>query len=62
RYKEGQLHGKQEYYFSNGIPKSMMHYLEGELHGEVALYHPSGKVKRTILFDKGRLLDESMSS
>lgn len=58
RKLNGLLHGSQDYFYVDGMPKSVFSYSEGVLDGEVRLYYPAGHLKRLLHFSKGQLEGE----
>ena len=46
--------GLQQYYYPDGLPKTLLHYVEGKLDGEVLLYHHTGALARKLYFDHGK--------
>lgn len=55
RFSDGSLDGLQEYFFVDGMPRSILTYRLGALDGEVRLYYPNGTPKRLLHFSSGRL-------
>lgn len=55
RYQEGHLHGKQEYYYPNGVLKTELNYQKGQLHGPVYLFQVDGRLKRCCSFKEGQI-------
>ena len=54
RYKNNRLNGHQEYYYRNGLPKSVFEYNEGLIDHDALLFHVNGKVKREMHFKNGK--------
>jgi antitoxin component YwqK of YwqJK toxin-antitoxin module len=54
RYRNGELEGKQEYFYENGMEKSSMTYRNGKLEGDVELFWPDGSPKRVVVFTEHR--------
>ena len=50
RYREGVLHGKQEYYYPNGQLRTELHYNKGKLCETARLFWIDGKEKRVCTF------------
>jgi antitoxin component YwqK of YwqJK toxin-antitoxin module len=44
---------RKEYFYEDGVPKTVEHYKAGKLDGESVLYWPNGKVKRKCTFSQG---------
>lgn len=57
-YLSGKLYAKitdekREYFYEDGILKTVENYSEGRLHGHAQLFWPNGKQKRSSFFEKG---------
>jgi antitoxin component YwqK of YwqJK toxin-antitoxin module/outer membrane protein assembly factor BamD (BamD/ComL family) len=50
QYSNGQLNGKCEKYYADGIPENIYYCRNGLLEGEYVIYHRSGKTKETCQF------------
>jgi antitoxin component YwqK of YwqJK toxin-antitoxin module len=55
RFKDGDWHGIQEYYYDNGQKKTILNYTHGLLDGKIQLFHPNGLLAKEVYFDAGKL-------
>lgn len=54
QFCDGELHGKQEYYFPNGQLSALLPYHFGKLNGNVEFYYQNSVLQRTIAFVEGK--------
>ncbi len=60
QYKDDLMHKEQIYYFEDGSVKTIMNYLNGYLHGEVKLFFEGKKLKRFLIFEKGKKIQDNI--
>lgn len=56
----GQMHGKQKWYFADGKLSNEVNYINGERHGEWKRYHHNGKLSYQATYDHGNLNGRSI--
>lgn len=49
---------KREYFYENGVLKTVIAYKEGEFDGEAILYWPNGQMKRKCCFERGKRIHD----
>jgi antitoxin component YwqK of YwqJK toxin-antitoxin module len=54
RFDQGLPVGIHQYFFSNGLPKSILPYKGGVLDGEIHLFNPHGMIFRRLSFVNGK--------
>ncbi|HEU64783.1 MAG: hypothetical protein KR126chlam4_00467 [Candidatus Anoxychlamydiales bacterium] len=60
QYKDDLMQKEQRYYFEDGSIKTSMNYLAGCLHGEVKLFYEKNKLKRFLIFEKGKKVQDTI--
>jgi len=60
QYKDDLMQNEQLYYFEDGFIKTSMNYLDGYLHGEVKLFYEKNKLKRFLIFEKGKKIQDTI--
>jgi len=53
-YRDNEFHGKQEYFYPDGQPRSLICYENGVLDGDVCLYYPRNRLKKKTSYRKGK--------
>jgi len=60
KYVDDKMQKEQIYYFEDGSIKTIMNYDMGLLHGEVKLFYENEKLKRHLIFEKGKKIQDNI--